>query len=107
MYYSSGNYEAFARPKKPEGVDNKSAYIVGSGLAALAAACYLVRDGQMKGERVHILEKGPTAGGACDGWNRTSATSCAAAARWTTISRSCGTCSTPSLHRDRGRERAR
>ena len=21
MYYSSGNYEAFARPKKPEGVD--------------------------------------------------------------------------------------
>ena len=46
MYYSSGNYEAFARPKKPEGVDNKSAYIVGSGLAALTAACYLVRDGQ-------------------------------------------------------------
>ena len=37
MYYSSGNYEAFARPKKPEGVDNKSAYIVGSGLAALSA----------------------------------------------------------------------
>ena len=68
MYYSSGNYEAFARPQKPEGVDNKSAYIVGSGLAALTAACYLVRDGQMKGERVHILEKGPTAGGACDGW---------------------------------------
>lgn len=68
MYYSSGNYEAFARPKKPEGVDRKSAYIVGSGLAALTAACYLVRDGQMKGERIHILEKGPTAGGACDGW---------------------------------------
>lgn len=68
MYYSSGNYEAFAHPRKPEGVDNKSAYIVGSGLAALTAACYLVRDGQMKGERVHILEKGPTAGGACDGW---------------------------------------
>ena len=38
MYYSSGNYEAFARPKKPQGVDNKSAYLVGSGLAALAAA---------------------------------------------------------------------
>ena len=68
MYYSSGNYEAFARPKKPEGVDNKSAYIVGSGLAALSAACYLVRDGQMKGERVHILEKGELPGGACDGY---------------------------------------
>ncbi len=68
MYYSSGNYEAFARPKKPEGVDNKSAYLVGSGLAALAAACYLVRDGQMKGENVHILEKGDLPGGACDGY---------------------------------------
>ena len=68
MYYSSGNYEAFARPRKPEGVDGKSAYIVGSGLAALTAACYLVRDGQMKGEHVHILEKEQIAGGACDGW---------------------------------------
>ncbi len=58
MYYSSGNYEAFARPKKPEGVDNKSAYIVGTGLAALTAACYLVRDGQMKGERVPHSGKG-------------------------------------------------
>ncbi len=68
MYYSSGNYEAFARPVKPEGVDCKSAYIVGSGLAALAAACFLVRDGQMKGERIHILEKEELAGGACDGY---------------------------------------
>lgn len=68
MYYSSGNYEAFARPEKPEGVDHKSAYIVGSGLGALAAACFLVRDGQMKGEHVHILEKDPIPGGACDGY---------------------------------------
>ena len=57
MYYSSGNYEAFARPKKPEGVDHKSAYIIGTGLAALSAACYLVRDGQMKGEHIHIFER--------------------------------------------------
>ena len=67
MYYSSGNYEAFARPEKPEGVDKKSAYIVGSGLGALAAACYLVRDGQMKGEHIHILEQLPIPGGSCDG----------------------------------------
>lgn len=68
MYYSSGNYEAFARPEKPEGVDRKSAYIVGSGLAALGAACFLIRDGQMSGRRVHILEKDPIPGGACDGY---------------------------------------
>ena len=68
MYYSSGNYEAFARPKKPAGVDHKSAYIIGTGLAALSAACYLVRDGQMKGEHIHIFEKDSIPGGACDGF---------------------------------------
>lgn len=68
MYYSSGNYEAFARPRKPEGVDHKSAYIIGTGLAALTAAVYLVRDGQMKGEHIHIFEKDPIPGGACDGY---------------------------------------
>ena len=67
MYYSNGNYEAFARPRKPQGVDEKSAYIVGSGLAGLAAACFLVRDGQMEGRRIHILEELPLPGGACDG----------------------------------------
>lgn len=69
MYYASGTYEAFARPQKPKGVDNKSAYIIGTGLAALTAACYLVRDGQMKGGHIHIFEKDPIPGGACDGWN--------------------------------------
>ena len=71
MYYSSGNYEAFARPQKPQGVDEKAAYLIGSGLAALAAACHLVRDGQMAGERIHILEKDPIPGGACDGYQYT------------------------------------
>lgn len=69
MYYSNGNYEAFATPEKPVGVDNKSAYLVGSGLASLAAACFLVRDGQMKGEHIHILEELKIPGGACDGIN--------------------------------------
>ena len=68
MYYSSGNYEAFVHPRKPEGVERKSAYIVGTGLAALTAACYLVRDGQMPGKHIHIFEKDPIPGGACDGW---------------------------------------
>ena len=67
MYYSAGTYEAFAHPEKPEGVDSKSAYIIGTGLAGLAAAFYLVRDGQMKGERIHLLEKLELAGGSCDG----------------------------------------
>jgi oleate hydratase len=49
MYYSNGNYEAFARPMKPKDADKKSAYIIGAGLAALSAACFLIRDGQVKG----------------------------------------------------------
>ena len=67
IYYSNGNYEAFAHPEKPEGVDDKHAYIVGSGLASLAAACFLVRDAQMPGSHIHILEAMDIAGGACDG----------------------------------------
>lgn len=67
MYYSNGNYEAFARPKKPLGVDQKSAYLIGSGLASLSAAAFLIRDGQMKGENIHILEELDIAGGGLDG----------------------------------------
>ena len=88
MYYSSGNYEAFARPKKPAGVDGKSAYIIGTGLAALSAACYLVRDAQMPGKNIHILEKTRwPAGRATAPTSPASAMSCAAGARWTTTSR--------------------
>ena len=67
MYYSAGTYESFARPEKPKDVDKKSAYIIGTGLAGLSAAFYLVRDGQMKGEHIHVLEKLELAGGSCDG----------------------------------------
>lgn len=68
MYYSSGTYDAFAHPEKPEGVEKKSAYIIGTGLAGLTAAFYLVRDGQMPGNHIHLLEKLELAGGSCDGY---------------------------------------
>jgi len=67
MYYGSGNYEALLKARKRDGVEKKSAYLIGSGLASLAAACFLVRDGHMKGERIHILEELSLPGGACDG----------------------------------------
>ena len=66
MYHSSGNYEAFATPAPPARAIG-DAYIVGSGLAALAAAAFLVRDAAVPGERVHVLEHDPLPGGACDG----------------------------------------
>jgi len=70
MQYSNGNYEAFARPRKPKNVDQKSAYIIGGGLAGLATAVFLVRDGQMSGEKIHIYEELPTPGGSLDGEKR-------------------------------------
>ena len=67
MYYSAGNYEAFAKPDKPEGIDDKHAYIVGSGLAGLSAACYLIRDAQMPADHITVFESLPLPGGSCDG----------------------------------------
>jgi len=67
MYYSSGNYEAFTRPRKPAGVDNKTAWFVGAGLSSLAGAAFLIRDGQMPGEKITILERLALPGGALDG----------------------------------------
>ncbi len=67
MYYSSGNYEAFARPRKPQGIDEKSAWFVGAGLASMAGAAFLIRDGHLPGERITILERLKLPGGALDG----------------------------------------
>lgn len=67
MFYSSGNYEAFARPRKPKGVENKTAWFVGAGLASLAGAAFLIRDAQMPGNKITILERLDLPGGALDG----------------------------------------
>lgn len=67
MRYTSGNYEAFARPRKPAGVDEKRAWFVGSGLAALAGAAFLIRDAQMDGSQITIFEQQALPGGALDG----------------------------------------
>jgi len=67
MHYSSGNYEAFVRPRKPAGADSKTAWFVGSGLAGLAGAAFLIRDGGVAGERITILEEMALPGGALDG----------------------------------------
>nr|WP_276926019.1 oleate hydratase [Faecalibaculum rodentium] len=68
FHYGSGNYEAFAHPRVPKDIEQKHAYIMGSGLAGLSAAFFLVRDAKMPGENIHILEKDPIPGGAMDGW---------------------------------------
>ncbi len=67
MYYSSGNFEAFARPRKPDGVERKTAWFVGAGLTSMASAVFMIRDGQLPGNRITILERLDLPGGALDG----------------------------------------
>jgi oleate hydratase len=67
VYYSSGNYEAFARPRRPAGVERKTAWFVGAGLASMSGAAFLIRDGQLPGERITVLERLALPGGALDG----------------------------------------
>ena len=67
MYYSSGNYEAFARPRKPQGVEDKTAWFVGAGLVSMSSAVFMIRDGQLPGNKITILERLKLPGGALDG----------------------------------------
>ena len=67
MYYSSSNYEAFVHPRKPDGVERKTAWFIGAGVASMASAAFMIRDGQMDGSKITILERLPLPGGALDG----------------------------------------
>jgi oleate hydratase len=52
---------------KPEGIERRKAYIVGGGIAGLAAAAFLADDAKMPGENITILERHSDVGGAMDG----------------------------------------
>src|SRR5271165_5484267 len=55
------------KPLARAGVEKRKAYIVGSGIAGLAAAFYLIRDGHMPGRNITILDSVDVAGGSLDG----------------------------------------
>lgn len=67
MYRSRGNFEAFARPPKLEGIQDRRAYFVGAGLASLAGAAFLIRDAGVPGEAITIFEELALPGGSMDG----------------------------------------
>jgi len=60
------NYQRI-NTRKPEGIENKRAFLIGSGIASLAAAEYLMRDGHMTGSQITIFEQDALSGGAMDG----------------------------------------
>ena len=61
-----GSYQR-VHTKKPQDIQNKRAYLIGSGIASLAAAHYLIRDGHMDPSHITIFEQDSLSGGAMDG----------------------------------------
>lgn len=55
------------RPLPTPGIADRHAYIVGSGIAGLSAAFFLIRDGHMPAENITLLEAMMIDGGALDG----------------------------------------
>jgi oleate hydratase len=48
-------------------VDEINAFLVGSGIASLSAAMFLIRDGHIPPQNIHILEQSKITGGSMDG----------------------------------------
>ena len=55
------------RPLPTEGIADRHAYIIGSGIAGLSAAFFLIRDGHMPAGNITLLEAQKIEGGALDG----------------------------------------
>ena len=55
------NYDR-VHPRKPEGIEERKAYIVGGGIAGLSAAAFLVRDAQMPGKNITVYDQLPVFG---------------------------------------------
>ena len=50
----------------PIDITMTSAYIVGGGIAGLATAAYLLRDGRVSGDKIHVIEESDQTGGSLD-----------------------------------------
>lgn len=64
---TNGNYHSLVKARKPEGIEDKQAYLIGTGIAALAAGCFLIKDAHMDGSKITFLEQLDLPGGSLDG----------------------------------------
>lgn len=58
--------QATRSPAPLETTVNTKAYLVGGGIASLASAAYLIRDGHITGNNIHIFEESNQTGGSMD-----------------------------------------
>lgn len=61
-----GNYQRF-KPLPTEGIASRRAWIIGAGIAGMATAFYLIRDGHMPGENITLIDSLDIEGGSLDG----------------------------------------
>lgn len=61
-----GAYQRF-KPLPTEGIESRKAWIVGAGIAGMATAFYLIRDGHMPGENITLVDSLDIEGGSLDG----------------------------------------
>ncbi|MBU3197235.1 oleate hydratase [Clostridium algidicarnis] len=64
---TNGNYHSLVNARKPKGIEDKKAYLIGTGIGALAAGCFLIRDAHMDGSKITFLEQLDIPGGSLDG----------------------------------------
>lgn len=64
---TNGDFQRLVKARKPEGIEEKSAYLIGTGIASLTAACFLIRDAHMEGNKITFLEQLDIPGGSLDG----------------------------------------
>lgn len=67
VHFVNGNYHSLVKARKPKDIDDKKAYIIGTGLAALSAGGFLVKDAHMNPENITFLEQLELPGGSLDG----------------------------------------
>jgi oleate hydratase len=60
------NYDRI-NTRKPEGIEQRHAFIVGGGIAGLSAAAFLATDGHMPGENITVYDQLKVVGGSMDG----------------------------------------
>ena len=61
------NYYNKIHAEKPENIESRHAYLLGGGIGSLAAAAFLIHDGQMPGKNINIYEALDVMGGSMDG----------------------------------------
>lgn len=66
MQINYGNYDAFVNAMPACDNEERNVYIVGAGIAGLAAAVFLLRDAKIAGKNIHIFDGASVPGGAMD-----------------------------------------